>query len=316
MRRSAAAKTTDAADALLAWLHSQTSVAKTADPADADSDPPPGLPVAGASAPGSLSPELEDGQLPCECPNPGAGDEPAGVATTAGPAACGRNGAGSAVALAGAAAGTVEAEPAEDGRPTNANLDTSRLPLPLAHTDWLHHRLAVFGPDDTVAEFQAAAAGAGTVPWQLDLDTMTEDLFLQLVSPPPPQTRILRVAGARKLAAELRAAMARRHGLAVARVGHSRACPLDLHALLAVPEAILCRGPDDPTALAWLWRHWGTTQPLRHVEVFCDPVRRPGRPAVRYTFWSADWTPWPAFAALARRWPTLRFELRPTYGRL
>ena len=208
----------------------------------------------------------------------------------------------------------MDAEAAKDGHSADARLNTARLPVPLAHTDWLHHRLAVFGPDDAVAEFQAVAAGAGIIPWSLDLDSLAEDLFLRLASPPPPQTRTLPAAAARSLAAELRTAMARRHELAIARVGHSRACPLDLHALLAVPNPILCGGPDDPVALAWLWRHWGTAQPLRHVEVFSDPVRRPDGSAVRYTFWSADWTPWPAFAALAQRWPALRFELRPTYG--
>lgn len=316
MRRSVAARTADAADALLAWLHSQASAAKTADPSDADGDPPAGSSVAGAPAPGSLSPEADDGRLPSESPSLNAGDEPVGVAASADPAACDRNEAGSAVALAEAAVATMEAEAAEDGPPAGASLDAARLPVPLAHTDWLHHRLAVFGPHDAIAEFQAAAAGAGTVPWQLDLDLLAEDLFLRLVSPLPPQTRTLRVTGARQLAAELRMAMARRHALAVARVGHSQACPLDLHALLPIPDAILRCGPDDPASLAWLWRHWGTAQPLRQVEVSSDAVRRPDAPTARYTFWSADWTPWPAFAALAQRWPTLRFELQPTYGLL
>jgi hypothetical protein len=31
------------------------------------------------------------------------------------------------------------------------------------------------------------------------------------------------------------------------------------------------------------------------------------------TFWSADWTPWRALAQVAGRWPTLRFETRPSY---
>ncbi len=210
----------------------------------------------------------------------------------------------------------MEAETAKDGLSADTNLDASRLPVPLAHTDWLHHRLAVFGSDAAVATFQAAAAGAGTVPWQLDLDSLTEDLFLRLASPPPPHRRTLRVAGARQLAAELGKAMARRHALAVARVGHSRACPLDLHALLPVPSSILCRGPDKPAALVWLWRHWGTTQPLRHVEIMPAVQQRSDGPCVRYGFWSADWSPWPAIAAFARRWPALRFELRPTYGLL
>jgi hypothetical protein len=33
-----------------------------------------------------------------------------------------------------------------------------------------------------------------------------------------------------------------------------------------------------------------------------------GQDAIRVTFWSADWTPWRALAALAKRWPVLRFD--------
>ena len=106
------------------------------------------------------------------------------------------------------------------------------------------------------------AAGAGTIPWQLDFDSLEDDLFHLLVAGP---SRTLSLAGGRILAGQLRAAVGRRHALAVARVGHSRACPFDLHALVPVPDAILRRGPDDPEALAWLWANWGTTQTLRHV---------------------------------------------------
>jgi len=35
-------------------------------------------------------------------------------------------------------------------------------------------------------------------------------------------------------------------------IGRSRACLLDLHVLLPVPNAILALGPTDPAALAWL----------------------------------------------------------------
>ena len=93
-------------------------------------------------------------------------------------------------------------------------------------------------------------------------DRLEEDLFHLLVAGP---SRSLSLAGARILAGQLRAAAAGRHALALARVGHSHACPFDLHALVPVPDAILRRGPDDPEALAWLWTHWGTTEMLRHV---------------------------------------------------
>jgi len=205
-------------------------------------------------------------------------------------------------------------------------------PLRLAHTDWLHHRLLVTGPVGELADFREAAAGAGTVPWQLDLDRMAEDFFHLLVAPPArtgsliQPARSLSLAGARIVADQLCAAVARRQTLAVAQVGHSRACPFDLHALVPVPDAMLLRGPDDPIVLSWLWEHWGTTQTLRHViddttEAVVPRTRAtehakegPAGEAVwAVTFWSADWTPWRALTQIAARWPTLRFKTRPRY---
>jgi hypothetical protein len=200
-------------------------------------------------------------------------------------------------------------------------------PLRLAHTDWLYHRLSVVGPAADLAAFRVVAAGAGTVPWHLDLDWMAEDYFHFLVAPPAragslaAPVRSLSLAGARILADQLCAAVARRHALAVGRVGHSRACPFDLHALTPVPDAVLRCGPDDPAALDWLWAHWGTTQPLRHVEaVATDAATRtqlkPGEGTWTVAFWSADWTPWPALTHITARWPALRFAMRPLYDTL
>jgi hypothetical protein len=138
-------------------------------------------------------------------------------------------------------------------------------PLRLVHTDWLYHRLTIAGPQEEVAAFRAAARGAGIIPWHLDLDRIEEDCFHLLVSPPAPRQRTLSLAGARIVAGQLRDAVGRRHDLAVARVGRSRACPFDLHALVPVPSVLLRLGPDDAASLAWLWEHWGTTQALRHV---------------------------------------------------
>ena len=128
------------------------------------------------------------------------------------------------------------------------------------------------------------------------------------------------LAGARIVAGQLRDAVARRHELAASRVGHSQACPFDLHALVPVPGEILRRGPDDPASRAWLWAHWGTTQALRHVTaetaVAGQERRRQsvaGAGDMRLSFWSADWSPWRALAQIAARLPALRFDLRPTY---
>ncbi len=187
------------------------------------------------------------------------------------------------------------------------------------HTDWLFHHLDVSGPADDLRMFQAAACGAGSIPWHFDFDRMQEDLFLLLVAPSEPQQRTLSAAGARILAEDLRLAVARRHEIAVARVGVSQACPFDLHALLPAPPDILRLGPDHPDALAWLWTHWGTTQALRHVAVrqtAPDGARgslAAGEARLRLSFWSADWTPWRALRQLRECWPLLRFEARPSY---
>jgi hypothetical protein len=55
---------------------------------------------------------------------------------------------------------------------------------------------------------------------------------------------------------------------------------------------------------------------LRDVRHGTDPaVRRPRRPArLHIQFWAADWTPWPVFAVLRERYPTLTFDVRPEYG--
>ena len=225
---------------------------------------------------------------------------------------------------------TVPAPPSRDDAPPRSGVvgpeaaaaadgDAGRgAPLRLAHPDWLYHRLTVTGSPAALAAFQAAAAGPGIIPWQLDPARIAEDVFLRLVAPPPPQQRSLSLAGARILAGQLRDAAARRHDLALARVGHSRACPFDLHALLPLPGKILRRGPDDPAALAWLWTHWGTTDALRHVTAaraaVADRRRADARAAlVTIHFWSADWSPWRALAAIGEGFPGLRFDLRPSH---
>ena len=211
--------------------------------------------------------------------------------------------------------------------PSIAPPDPTRQPpcaaMRLDHSDWLHHRLLITGPSADLIRLRAAAGGAGTVPWHFDFDQMEEDLFHLLAAPPPragalgSPARSLSLAGARILAGQLRAAAARRHALAIVRIGHSVACPFDLHALVPVPDVILRCGPDNPDAVDWLWTHWGTTQTLRHVaEDDAAATRRsaaPGEGVWALTFWSADWTPWRAMRQIAARWPTLRFDTCPTY---
>ncbi len=253
--------------------------------------------------------------------------------TSGAPAAAVRSGAdrleaaspveGQPVAIEMAPASVVHASDAagRGGSPLTPSLDgavAARSPLRVPHTDWLHHRLVVTGPTEPMADFRVAACGAGTIPWQLDGDRMAENFFHLLVAPPSPQRRRLSLTGARELARQLREAVERRHAAAAARVGHSLACPSDLHALVPVPPDRLRLAPDHSDVLAWLWAHWGTTAALRHVAVEPAPALRAPLPAgtavARLSFWSADWTPWRALATVAARWPALRFDVRPTYG--
>ena len=211
---------------------------------------------------------------------------------------------------------TLPTECARQARPAAVQAFAAGTPLRLPHTDWLFHRLLVMGPVAVVAAFRAAATGAGTIPWRLNLASLEEDWFHLLVN---PANRVLSLAGARVLAGQLREAVEHRHAVALARVGHSFACPFDLHALAPVPAAVLLLGPDHPDALAWLWQHWGTTQTLRHAAPDMTHTRTPApklaeeEDRLQLSFWSADWTPWQAFQRIRADWPSLRFDLQPQY---
>jgi hypothetical protein len=172
--------------------------------------------------------------------------------------------------------------------------------------DWLRNTLTVSGPADEVARFRAAACGTGAIPWHLDLDHEE----VRLLAP-------MAAAGieARLLARELRDIIATRHARILALWDRPGTCPLDLHRLIPVPSFILELGEDAPAAAAWLWTHWGTTQPLRQVRVVEDQgdrrLRRSAR--MKIEFRSADWTPWAAILRLRRDWPALIFDIRPLY---
>ena len=197
--------------------------------------------------------------------------------------------------------------------------DRPEAPLRLSHPDWLHHRMVVTGAAAEVAAFRGAAAGPGEVPWALDPEQVEEGMLHLLLWPPAPGRRVLSAAGARALAGQLREAAALRHGAVLARAGRSRACPFDLHQLVPVPEGVLQLGSDHPDALRWLWAHWGTTEMLRGVQEDRyatqgrHPLLRQDPGALHLSFWSADWTPWRAMAAIAAAWPALHFDTRPNY---
>jgi hypothetical protein len=182
--------------------------------------------------------------------------------------------------------------------------DAPRAPV---HTDWLRNRLTVSGPAGEVARFRKAARGTGAIPWHLDLDHEEARLLAPMAGQGP---------GARALARELRDVIAARHDHVLARWAEPGTCPLDLHRLVPVPDAILQLGADAPAARHWLWTQWGTTQSLRQVRVLEDKTDRRLRRSARvaYAFLSADWTPWQAVLRLRRDWPKLVLVAEPRYG--
>jgi hypothetical protein len=179
---------------------------------------------------------------------------------------------------------------------------------------WLYHHLTINGPVDQVADFAAAARGAGVIPWRLDGGQLEEDVFTLAVSQ-PPERRSLTVVGCHILARQFRERVEAHHAKAAAMVGHSRACPFDLHMLLPVPQTVLHLGPTHPDALNRLTTHWGITDRLRQVVVRENPAlgqRLPaGHTVIGYGFFTAGETPQAAIAQLAARWPRLRFCLQP-----
>lgn len=188
-----------------------------------------------------------------------------------------------------------------------------------AHPDWIFHRLEVSGPADALADFRAAAAGAGVAPWALDYDALEEDLVALLLAP-GPERRGISLAGARILARQVRECVWEDHEAALAAVAlGERGCPFDLHALAPVPAAVLRLGMDHPTAVAWMWANWGTTWHLRRVEAARPPpgvlaALPPGHDAALIRFVSADWSPWPVLLRCRGRWPALRFALAYNFG--
>jgi hypothetical protein len=178
---------------------------------------------------------------------------------------------------------------------------------PPHHTAWLACRLSVTGTEDAVRAFAAAAAGAGVTPWLRDFAAEEEDLFYRLAAR-YPQTGRLSLDACRRFAAQFRERAQDQHDRALAAVGHSRACPFDLHVLLPVPPAILALGVQHPEAQRWLAAQWGTTE-LR--KAWRHPEKARSRPpaALRYSFFAADNLPRAAVRRLAKAWPELSLEL-------
>lgn len=174
------------------------------------------------------------------------------------------------------------------------------------HTAWLACRLDVTGPEETLHAFGSASAGAGITPWARDFAAEEEDVFHLLATRAPRDGR-LSLDACRIFAAQFRERLQDRQDRALAAIGHSRACPFDLHALLPVPAHILALGVRHPDAVRWLAAQWGTTEIRRAV---LHPARaRQSPPALRYRFFAADTPPRAAVRRLAKAWPQLTLDL-------
>ncbi len=214
---------------------------------------------------------------------------------TPAPLAASRGGRNKERAITEAAAGTVMA-----------------LPQP----DWLYQHLRITGPAAELMALRIAARGPGIIPWLRDHATLEEDLFVLLMRDQQRDGPSLGAASAHTLAGRLRQLVQRQD--AQAEAYDVPLVPFDLQAVLPVPPDLLMAGPDETGADSWLWRHWGTTQALRQVREadIVPPSDGQAEAVWQLQFWSADWSPWPAMVALARRWPALRFQLRPVYERV
>ncbi|MBO1076893.1 hypothetical protein [Roseomonas marmotae] len=106
--------------------------------------------------------------------------------------------------------------------------------------------------------------------WLREFAAEEEDLFYRLAAR-YPQTGRLPLQACRIFAAQFRERSQAQQDRALAAVGHSRACPFDLHALLPVPPAILALGVQHPHAARWLAAQWA---PPRSARPGCTPARR------------------------------------------
>ena len=204
----------------------------------------------------------------------------------------------------------------------------TRVRRPLADTSGTAapgaHRLAASSPDHqrpagAGGGARTAAAGAGVIPWQLDLDRLAEDLFLLLAA----RHRRSRAASASPAHASLPANCATPWPAATRwrSPGSAAAGPVRS----TCTRCCRCRRPCC-AAVRTIRRRWPgsgpTGAPPRRCAMSAPSTRRsrtirrrsPGEAVFRVTFWSADWTPWRALAALAAQWPALRFALRPRYA--
>lgn len=212
----------------------------------------------------------------------------------------------------------------------------------LAQPDWLYHHLYASGPAEALTAFEHAVRGPGYLPWDIHYDQLEDDWFYRLIENQRAHAWRTKLAfpAARRIARQVREATWLMHE---ALPPPDRA--FDLNAIVPVPSQVLGLGVTHPDSATWLWQHWGTTWPLRHVRRFVptgssrdnaalqqrrahDALDRTGARTCRrgepgvcprdhtwaVEFFSADWTPWAAIGALRARFPEVSIEVSVRYG--
>ena len=170
--------------------------------------------------------------------------------------------------------------------------------------------LEVAGPHERLHAFLAAASGPGFIDWRFDSYSVYEQIYFGVMAAGAP-SRVAAERLARKL--RTRFSEAHEHLRRAAEIDPHRV-PLDLNALIPIPQSV-CRRGFVPDGQAWIAAHWGVAWPLRDVSLAMEHRRRGNHLALVavFRFVSEDWSPWIALAQRREAWPELRFRLAPSY---
>jgi len=175
-------------------------------------------------------------------------------------------------------------------------------------TDFIFNRLEVSGPHERLYDFIGAASGPGFVDWRPEWHSVYEQIYFSAARGGAPTRE-----AAEHLARTLRDILWRRHEEERARAElDSHRVPLDLNALIPIPQRVLRTGFVE-AGQEWMWGNWGVRWPIRRVAFAIERRASGVEPVAVFRFLSEDWSPWVALLHMRERWPELRFELTPSY---
>ena len=186
-------------------------------------------------------------------------------------------------------------------------------------SEYIWNRLDVSGPHERLYDFIGAASGPGFVDWRPEWYSVYEQIYFAVVKGGAPTRE-----AAEHLARNLRDIFWRRHEEErVHAERDSHRVPLDLNALIPIPRRVLRKGFGE-AGQNWMWANWGVRWPIRRVTFAIERQRDRGvkgggvkgggvEPVAVFRFLSEDWSPWIALLRMRKRWPDLRFEMKPEY---